>query len=92
MREDLETVDAELLARLLGGALDQRAAAGREDRLRVMRESRSTVARLAPADDVTALAAGLNLLGRGQDGGLVDDVVFVDRWAAAATMGRAAGF
>lgn len=90
MREDLETVDAELLTRLLGGALDQRAAAGRENRLRVMRESWSTVARLAPADDMTALAAGLNLLRRGS--GPVDDVVFVDRWAAAAVMGRGDGF
>lgn len=87
MREGLETVDDELLARLLGGALDQRAAGAREDRLRVMRESRSTVARLAPADDMTALAAGLNLLGRP-----ADEVVFVDRWAAAATMGRAGGW
>ncbi|WP_335983165.1 hypothetical protein [Streptomyces sp. CA2R106] len=92
MREGLEVVDDELLAQLIGGTLDQRAAAGHEDRLRVMRESRSTVARVAPADDVTALAAGLNLLGRGPDGGPVDDVVFVDRWAAAAAMGRGGGF
>jgi hypothetical protein len=41
---------------------------------------------------MTALAAGLNLLGRGADGAPVDDVVFVDRWAAAAAMGRAGGW
>lgn len=92
MREELEVVNDELLAQLLGSAFEQRGAANRENRLRVMRESRSTVARAATADDMTALAAGLNLLGRGPDGGPVDDVVFVDRWAAAAAMGRGDGF
>lgn len=92
MREGLEVVDGELLARLLGSALDQRAAASRADRLRVMRESRSTVARVAPTDDMTALAACLNRLDRGPDGGLMDDVVFVDRWAAASAMERRGGF
>lgn len=90
MRESLETVDADWLAQLLGGALDQRAAGDRADRLRVMRESAATVARLAPVDEVTALLAGLNLLERGPDA--VEEVVFVDRWAAAAVMGRADGF
>jgi hypothetical protein len=92
MRNGLETVDADLLARLLGGALNQRAETARADRLRVMRENTSTLARLAPADEMTALAAGLNRLGRDADGHSADDVVFIDRWAAATTMERASGF
>jgi hypothetical protein len=92
MREDLEVVeDAESLARLLGGALDQRRAEEREGRLRVMRESRVTVARVVPVDEVTRLAAGLNRLDRRPDGPPVE-VVFVDRWAAAAVMGRGDAF
>jgi cytochrome c5 len=65
MREGLEVAqDADSLARLLGGALDWRRAQARESRLRVMQESGATVARVAPVDEITALAAGLNRFSR----------------------------
>ncbi|WP_327072045.1 hypothetical protein [Kitasatospora sp. NBC_01302] len=90
MRESLETVDgAESLALLLDKALRQRRAQHHTSRLRVMRESCLTVARVAPVDEVTALAAGLNRLDRTPED---SEVVFTDRWAAAALMGRADAF
>lgn len=85
--EEVVYVDAEGLADLLGGALRQRQASAAEDRLRVMREDPATLARLAPADDMTALVAELNLVDRGPG----SEVVFVDRWAAARLTARADG-
>lgn len=93
MREDLEVMDCESLARLLGGSLNKREAEARESRLRVMQESPAVVARVAPVDEITALAAALNRLdrssGRRPRG---PEVVFADRWAAAAVMGRGDAF
>ncbi len=52
-------------------------------RLRVLRTAPSTVARVAPLDDLGMVAAALNVLSRQES----SQVVYTDRWAAGVLAG-----